>query len=536
MPVDEARRAAYARAYELFEAVQGEDHAEAAAAVPTALAAADGQGWTDVAFVLAGAQAVYSIVRPVSPAHTAQTVASLLGRAESRGGSAATALALGLRAVAVSPGEDGAALMADASRAVALLDDESDPAVDRCTGYVVAAAAFNSLRLWELVDELYGRATDLEPECEAPAQAAAIAVNRILTRLEWSLGLLEIGHEDRARALWQQVIDAVPDAMAQHLPDLWRTDVEACGAAADLLLTGRSADEAVHRLRAGLVAGGDIEVLPLLDAAVALAHWRGGRDAEAVAAARRLAATSSASSGACTFPLWVRAQIFAGRSPAEEMRAQQEHATLLTQLRWNSRQAVLAAARAHIAAERGRGEHDRLTRAVNTDPLTGVHNRRLFDTWLHHSPQTRQGPAALLLVDIDAFKTVNDSFGHDCGDEVLRRFGALLLASVRPGDLAVRLGGDEFAVVLDGGHLTEATARQRAKDLQTAIESEDWSRISAGLTLSASMGLAVAAGADPGAVDPLALYRAADDRLYAAKRDGTGLVTAPSTGLTPTGR
>lgn len=528
MLADDARRAAHVRAYELFEAVQGEDHAEAAAAVSAALVDAERSGWDDVAFVLASAQAVYALVRPVSPEHVTATLAALMVRAEQHGTSAATALALGLRAVAASPGEGGAALMADASCAVALLDDETDTAVARCTGYVVAAAAFNGLRVWELVDELYGRASDLEPMCEAPAQTAALAVNRILTRLEWSLGLLEAGEEPRARPLWQQIIDAAPAALAQNLPALWRTDVTACAAVAQLLLTGRAVPVWVDDLRSELETGDDIEVLPLLDAAVALAHWRGGHDDAAVAAAWRLAPTSSASSGARTFPLWVRAQILAGRSPSESMRAQQEHAALLTQLRWNSRETVLSAARANIATERRRGEHDRLALAVNTDPLTGVHNRRPFDAWLRHRPQTRRGPVALLLVDIDDFKTVNDSFGHDCGDEVLRRFGALLLASVRPGDLAVRLGGDEFALVLDGGHLTESTAWQRAKDLQAAIEVEGWSRIAAGLSLSASMGLAVAGGGDPGAIDPLALYRAADAALYDAKRDGAGLASRMS--------
>ena len=64
---------------------------------------------------------------------------------------------------------------------------------------------------------------------------------------------------------------------------------------------------------------------------------------------------------------------------------------------------------------------------MNTDPLTGLHNRRVFDSWLDRRAPGRARPTALLLVDLDDFKTVNDTFGHDYGDEVLRRFGRLLL-------------------------------------------------------------------------------------------------------------
>src|SRR4051812_21264747 len=372
MGMSNARRAAYLAAYDLFEAVQGEDHAGAVARLRHAVAQADTSGWPEVEFVLAAAEIVYLVTRPDGTLELPAALDGLVQRAEELDLAAFLAMALGLRAVAASGAGDTTGLLGDAGRAVALLDDERQPALDRCTAYVVTAASLNTLRLWELVDELYSHAAELGPLSDAPAQAAAVATNRVLTRLEWALALLENGDEAAAAEQLSRVSEVVPLALAEQLPSLWRLNVEAAAEVVRLLRGEHPSIRDLSRaeLRAALMDGSDQEVLPLLEAATAWALWRHGQLDEAVAAALPLASLPSSSSGARTFPFWVRATVLSTHEPSDAARAQREHAAFVTRLLWESREAVLAAARARIDVERRRAEHARLSPAVRTDSLT----------------------------------------------------------------------------------------------------------------------------------------------------------------------
>lgn len=162
---------------------------------------------------------------------------------------------------------------------------------------------------------------------------------------------------------------------------------------------------------------------------------------------------------------------------------------------------------------------DRLVRALQqqaeVDALTGLVNRRVFDEALHGTAGS--GQAALVLVDVDAFKTINDVHGHPVGDEVLVHLAAVLREQVRSDDAVLsRLGGDELAVLLRG--CTVETATRRAEALVAAVRSApvvlpDGAR----LQVSISVGVAHL----PGHADDLrSLYCAADAALYDAKRAG----------------
>ena len=149
-----------------------------------------------------------------------------------------------------------------------------------------------------------------------------------------------------------------------------------------------------------------------------------------------------------------------------------------------------------------------------TDPLTGLLNRRAFfelaEAALRRSRESSD-PLAVAYVDIDDFKTVNDTLGHETGDTFLRALGHALRSSARSGDVVARLGGDEFAVLLPSTGLVEA--RAVGCKLETLIaETLASTEISAG----ASIGVSVASDGMPN-VD--ALLHAADSAMFHAKRE-----------------
>jgi diguanylate cyclase (GGDEF)-like protein len=510
-------------AYLLLEAVQQPEADGALAAVLAALDVAREHGRTHVAVVLQAAQVVHALTRSGATDEPVpdELVARLVHDAERLAVPPVLAMALGLRALAAAGRGDTGALLQDAARAVALLDDPAWSALERWTAYLVVAAPFNTLRLWELVDELQTAALEVGPVPEMPTAAATVAVNRVLHRLERALALVEIERDAEAEQELLRVLTSADEAAALDLLPMWRRDVQA-GALVARLLTGARTDALaaeIREVRGDLLAFDDTETLPALDAALRLACWRDGTDLAGVAPDAAEAATASSTSGAQTFPLWVAARVQDdGRSPAAT--AHRRHALAVGEQLWAARRAVLTSAGAQIAVERRRAEHDRLFRDVHTDALTGLLNRRSFDGWLGQLAGDERTGAALLLIDVDGFKAVNDRFGHGVGDEVLRRVGGLLRAGVRFGDLAMRHGGDEFAVVLShpapgpGAH----TALDRALALRRSVVDHDWHDVAPDLAVSVTIGVAVS---EPGGSHDT--YLAADQALYEAKRSGLGV-------------
>jgi len=158
---------------------------------------------------------------------------------------------------------------------------------------------------------------------------------------------------------------------------------------------------------------------------------------------------------------------------------------------------------------------ERLGEAAVTDPLTGLPNRRGFEQAmrleLERAGRSRQ-PLSLILGDIDCFKQVNDKHGHQQGDSVLKRLGAILERSKRRADVAARIGGEEFAVV--AADTDEPGAYMLAERLRTEVE-RSFSEQTASVTIS--FGIASFPGHGESLDD---LSRAADEALYAAKSLG----------------
>lgn len=160
------------------------------------------------------------------------------------------------------------------------------------------------------------------------------------------------------------------------------------------------------------------------------------------------------------------------------------------------------------------------------DALTGLNNRRFLETHLAHAMDQaahKGQPLSLMILDIDHFKSVNDTYGHDAGDEVLKTFAQRIKHVLRGADLVCRLGGEEFVVVMPD--TTLAVAERIAERVRAAVEGDEFpidEAVSRRIPVTTSIGLAER-GADANAD---ALMRRADKALYASKSSGRNRVTA----------
>jgi hemerythrin len=169
-----------------------------------------------------------------------------------------------------------------------------------------------------------------------------------------------------------------------------------------------------------------------------------------------------------------------------------------------------------------------LEQMSRTDVLTGLPNRRhamatLAQAWLNSLQDAT--PLACMMIDADGFKQVNDKYGHDAGDEVLRQLSRQLRYSVRTDDIVCRLGGDEFLIIcpatpLEGALQVAESMRQEIAKLRVPVTGGEWlARI--------SVGVAAKTATMPGFE---ALIKAADEGLYQAKRNGRNCVASSPVG------
>lgn len=174
------------------------------------------------------------------------------------------------------------------------------------------------------------------------------------------------------------------------------------------------------------------------------------------------------------------------------------------------------------AEERVKAE---LARLANTDPLTGTANRRAFFGRMDEEiKRMRRNEAnlSILLIDIDYFKKINDTYGHDFGDQVIIEVAKIMQSCLRETDLLARLGGEEYGIFLpdtppEGAYWV--AERIRTKIAQHNFSPKDTSPI--GCTVS----IGIADGISDEAVDSTQLYKTADTRLYIAKNTGRNQVS-----------
>ena len=159
-----------------------------------------------------------------------------------------------------------------------------------------------------------------------------------------------------------------------------------------------------------------------------------------------------------------------------------------------------------------------------TDQLTGLHNRRYMQGQLE-ALMRRSGaggePVAVLVIDIDHFKKINDGFGHDVGDEVLREFAVRLASNVRAIDLPVRHGGEEFVVVMPDTAVEDA--QRIAERIRLHVAGSPFRVMGGQELLSVTISIGVAASHGP-ADNPRSLLKRADEAVYEAKSQGRNRV------------
>lgn len=174
--------------------------------------------------------------------------------------------------------------------------------------------------------------------------------------------------------------------------------------------------------------------------------------------------------------------------------------------------------------------HQRIQELSITDGLTGLYNRRFLNTRLEQewSRARRQNlPLTVLLSDIDNFKAINDNYGHDKGDVVLREVSAIFRANARKEDLVARYGGEEFVVVLVNTDAEEAL--NMAERICAAARAKDYPWMDRGATLS----IGLATFPSVGVASAEELVQAADQAMYKAKMSGKDRVMTESTDATP---
>jgi diguanylate cyclase (GGDEF)-like protein len=189
---------------------------------------------------------------------------------------------------------------------------------------------------------------------------------------------------------------------------------------------------------------------------------------------------------------------------------------------------LLARVRVHyrvkVLQDELREANARLESLAVTDGLTGLFNRRYFDSLLLSEVRRTlryKTPLSVILIDLDHFKHVNDTYGHAMGDEVLRNVSKLISSHVRANDSAARYGGEELAIVLPG--TTAAAAAEVAERLRIKLSQLTHCLAENSVQKTASFGVADFDG-EGSAIGPEELLKRADQALYRAKQDGRNRV------------
>jgi len=394
----------------------------------------------------------------------------------------------------------------------ALAAGVSDPSLGS-NAHIGIGNNYDLLRLYELAEPHFAAAYELscrvgDPDSAVPAICQA---NLAAVHLEWALELYRIGEVDEAEK-HSLIAESHAVQVGQHaaaLTPYWR-DVgglyTGCARADGEDPEGAAAQISRYADRIRACERMDIWLFGMPFLAVALD--RSGHRAEALAVVEQaLPHLPEHGTWLVAAALTHTHAVLLARSGSPAVRAALRYGDELATALWRQRQRTLHTAETLRSYEQLRVEHERVSRSAQTDPLTGVANRRAFDRALAHlASRTDGGLTAVLVVDLDKFKPLNDTRGHAAGDHALQAVAAALARHIRGGDLLARTGGDEFCALLDDSDIDDAA--QVGERIVHAVR-----ELNLGVTLS----VGIAAGSSTAVVGTV---ERADRAMYAAKSGG----------------
>jgi diguanylate cyclase (GGDEF)-like protein len=398
--------------------------------------------------------------------------------------------------------------------AEAALEKADDDPVQRCNAHANLGIGFDVLRLYELAQPHHEAAhTESLRVPDGRANPSMWSTNLSLTHLQWALELYRVGEvaeAERHTAEAARVAGLALGEAREWADERHVTMVELHRDCA--LADGPSVEGVADRLIASVErvrAFGAQDLAHFAAPFLAVALNRAGRRKEALACIDRAwqevdRHANLMNDAAITH---TRAELLAQAGDAGAAAAL-EYGNVMARLLWRERLRSLHAARTMRDFESLRTAHEEVAASAVTDALTGLANRRALDEQVERLAEAGDRDVGVLLIDLDRFKQINDTLGHDAGDDALRRVARAVSAVVRAGDTVARLGGDEFAVLLPGA--SPASAAAVAERAVRAVAD-----LGTGSTISVGVAVRVAS-------EVREALTVADAAMYVAKRAGGG--------------
>ncbi len=409
----------------------------------------------------------------------------------------------------------------DLAQAEAILSQEVTDGFVLASAHTGLGNGYHAMRLYELALPHYEAALEasLTHSAEIALMSAVTSeLNLAQLHLNWAVELHRVRETDRA---WDKKATAARHAELAHEYASTEDSIPFAATAALLAACADTTgvpDEVVERIRQGIHEVDEHGLRENRAFALPFLAW-------ALVRADRLSEATEVADEACdALPAnatWMlisaayhtRAALLA-RSGNDAARASLAYGDQLAKTMWQERLRTLHNARSVQVLERVTLERDRVNILAHTDALTGVGNRRAFDVRVAEWGNTTEPPdLAMIVIDVDRLKAVNDAGGHEAGDLTLQAVASALSGQVRSTDLVARVGGDEFVAVVEGmdGSAAAALATRMIDAVSAAL----------GSSVSVSVGVATGSASEAGT----ALLRAADRAMYAAKRANRIAVT-----------